>query len=97
MYVMATNSNIDEQQYKQTLVSVFPTQFEPGSVIDRVLTEGIEKGQQQGHLVCKIQLTQAMLGEPESFEKELYDKEVSVLKTILDSLEMRLKDHSGKP
>lgn len=100
-YVMATNSNIDEQQYKQTLASVFPTQFEPGSVVDRVLTEGIEKGlekgRQQGHLVCKIQLTQTMLGEPESSEKELYDKEVSELKTILDSLEMRLKDRSGKP
>ncbi len=29
---MSVNKNIDSQQYKQTLKSVFPTQFEPGEV-----------------------------------------------------------------
>ncbi|MEM9826186.1 MAG: Rpn family recombination-promoting nuclease/putative transposase [Planctomycetota bacterium] len=39
-YLMAVNKEIDDQQYKQTLASVFPTQFEVGSLADRLLTRG---------------------------------------------------------
>jgi hypothetical protein len=41
---MSVNKDIDSQQYKQTLKSVFPTQFEPGSLADRLLIQGREEG-----------------------------------------------------
>ena len=48
VYVMAVNKSINEQQYKQTVASVFPTQFEPGSLADRLLSRGRNEGRQQG-------------------------------------------------
>ena len=48
VYVMAVNKSIDDQQYKQTVASVFPTQFEPGSLADRLLIRGRNEGRQQG-------------------------------------------------
>ena len=48
VYVMAVNKSIDVQQYKQTVASVFPTQFEPGSLADRLLIRGRNEGRQQG-------------------------------------------------
>ena len=57
---MSVNKNIDSQQYKQTLKSVFPTQFEPGSLADRLLIQGREEGEQmgleRGKLTGKIQM-----------------------------------------
>ena len=41
---MSVNKNIDSNEYKQTLASVFPTQFEPGSLADRLLIQGREEG-----------------------------------------------------
>ncbi len=32
VYIMSVNKELDSPQYKQTLKSVFPTQFEPGSL-----------------------------------------------------------------
>ena len=46
VYVMSVNKNISESEYKQTLKSVFPTQFEPGSLADRLLTQGREEGRE---------------------------------------------------
>jgi predicted transposase YdaD len=48
VYVMSVNKNISESEYKQTLKSVFPTQFEPGSLADRLLTQGREEGREKG-------------------------------------------------
>ena len=48
VYIMAVNKSIDEQQYKQTVASVFPTQFEPGSLADRLLIRGRNEGRAEG-------------------------------------------------
>ncbi len=51
-YVVAVNKNLDSQQYKQTLSSILPTLYEPGSLADRLLIqgrqEGLEKGREEG-------------------------------------------------
>ncbi len=52
VYVMSLDKNIDSQQYKQTLKSVFPTQFEPGSLADRLLIQGREEGRLAGTIQC---------------------------------------------
>ena len=44
VYIMTVNKNIDHEQYKQTLASILPTQFEPGSLADRLLIQGREEG-----------------------------------------------------
>jgi hypothetical protein len=43
VYVMTVNKNMDHEQYKQTLASILPTQFEPGSLADRLLIKGREE------------------------------------------------------
>lgn len=50
----AANKDIDAQQYKQTLKSVLPTQFEPGSLADRLLIQGRKEGLERGILSGKI-------------------------------------------
>jgi len=45
---MSVNKSMNESEYKQTLKSVFPTQFEPGSLADRLLTRGREEGRVEG-------------------------------------------------
>ncbi len=47
-YVVAVNKNLDSQQYKQTLSTILPTLYEPGSLADRLLTQGREEGREQG-------------------------------------------------
>ena len=48
VYVITVNKNMDSQQYKQTLKSVLPTQFEVGSLADRLLIQGREEGRKEG-------------------------------------------------
>ena len=42
VYVMTVNKSIDHEQYKQALASILPTQFESGSLADRLLIQGRE-------------------------------------------------------
>jgi hypothetical protein len=75
VYMMSVNKHMDAPQYKQTLKSVFPTQFEAGSLADRLLTQGLEQGRKEGredgNLTGKIQTFQELLGEPVSTDDEL--------------------------
>jgi len=57
VYVMSANKQINSQQYRQTLKSVFPTQFEPGSLADRLLIQGREEGHQLGLVKSNHQST----------------------------------------
>ncbi len=99
VYVMSVNKNIDSQQYKQTLKSVFPTQFEPGSLADRLLIQGREEGREVGReegrevgkLTGKIQMLQELLGDSIATDKELLDRGIGALTTQLQSLQDRLR------
>ncbi len=105
-YVVAVNKNLDSQQYKQTLSSILPTLYEPGSLADRLLTqgreEGLEKGREEGReeglergmLAGKIQLLQDLLGEPVSSKDELLAIGIDALATQLAVLQQRLRDRS---
>ncbi|MBB3207325.1 putative transposase/invertase (TIGR01784 family) [Rhodopirellula rubra] len=100
VYVMAVNKNIDDQQYKQTVASVFPTQFEPGSLADRLLIRGREEGREKGReegmekgkLAGTIQTLQGLLGDAVSTDAELLDMDVAQLKARVDLLQQRLRD-----
>jgi predicted transposase YdaD len=104
---MSDNKDIDSQQYKQTLKSVFPTQFEPGSLADRLLIqgreegreegreqgleEGLEQGREQGKLAGKIQTLQELLGDAVSTDDELLSRDRETLTTELTALQARLR------
>jgi len=98
VYVMSVNKKIDTQQYKQTLKSVFPTQFEPGSLADRLLIqgreEGMEKGMEKGALIGKVQILHELLGDLAADEGELRAKSIEALSTQLTDLQQRLRDRS---
>jgi predicted transposase/invertase (TIGR01784 family) len=91
VYVMSVNKDIDSQQYKQTLKSVFPTQFEPGSLADRLLIQGREEGREEGKLTGKIQTLQELLGDAVSTDDELLSRDRETLLTELASLQARLR------
>lgn len=96
VYVMSVNKSLDSQQYKQTLASVLPTKYEPGSLADRLLTqgreEGREEGREQGMLAGKIQLLEDLLGEPATSTRELLEMSVDSLQIKLSALQQKLRD-----
>jgi predicted transposase YdaD len=100
VYVMSVNKDIDEAEYKQTLKSIFPTQFEPGSLADRLLAKGREEGRQEGRqeglqegkLTGKIQLVQDLLGDKVSSDEELNCFDQAALTDLLAELQQRLRD-----
>jgi hypothetical protein len=96
---MTVNKDIDAQQYKQTLKSVLPTQFEPGSLADRLLTQGREEGREEGLerglLVGRIQTLQELLGEAPAPKCELAPLALDALTTQINELQQRLRDRQA--
>lgn len=88
---MSVNKNIDSQQYKQTLKSVFPTQFEPGSLADRLLIQGREEGREEGKLAGKIQMLQELLGDAVTSDDDLLTRDRDTLTAELAALQARLR------
>ena len=88
---MSVDKNIDSQQYKQTLKSLLPTQFEPGSLADRLMIQGREEGREEGKLAGKIQTIQELLGDAVTADDELLSRDRDTLTTQLASLQARLQ------
>ena len=92
---MSVNKDMDAPQYKQTLKSVFPTQFEPGSLADRLLTQGLEQGREEGReegkLAGKVQTFQELLGDLVSTDDELLSRDRESLLAELAGLQARLR------
>ena len=99
VYVMTINKNIDQEQYKQTLASILPTQFEPGSLADRLLIQGREEGErmglEKGELVGKVRMLQELLGDVLTPVADLADLEAPVLTSRLVELQQRLRDRQS--
>ncbi len=92
VYVMTVNKNIDHEQYKQTLASILPTQFEPGSLADRLLTQGREEGFKKGELVGKCQLLEELLGRATTQHGELLALGIDALTSKIADLQQQLRD-----
>lgn len=100
VYVMTVNKNIDAQEYKQTLKSILPVQFEPGSLADRLLIQGREEGREVGReegeqfgvLKGKIQILLELLGETPTTDAEFRSNDIDKLNTRLTELQQRLRD-----
>jgi predicted transposase YdaD len=92
---MSVNKDMNEAEYKQTLKSVFPTQFEPGSLADRLLSQGREEGREEGlergKMAGKIQLIQELLGEEVAPDDKLRDLDEIALANLLVELQQRLR------
>jgi hypothetical protein len=94
---MSVNKDIDAEQFKQTLNSILPTQFEPGSLADRLLIQGREEGREEGDqrglakgkLAGKIQILQELLGEPVTMDSELQSLSVDTLTSQLAQLQRK--------
>lgn len=107
VYVMTVNKNIDQEQYKQTLASILPTQFEPGSLADRLLIQGREEGErvgreegerlglEKGELIGKVRMLQELLGDTPMAASDLAKLEISVLTDRLADLQQRLRDRQS--
>ncbi len=81
VYVMTVNKNIDYEQYKQTLASILPTQFEPGSLADRLLIQGREEGRKEGRE--QGELTGLKKGREEGREEGELVGKVQLLEELL--------------
>ena len=100
VYVITVNKKMDSQQYKQTLESILPTQFEVGSLADRLLKqgreegreEGIREGMERGSLAGKIQMLAEMLGDPPVPAAELREASLDALQAKLEELQDRIRD-----
>ncbi len=94
---MSVNKNIDSQQYKQTLKSVFPTQFEPGSLADRLLIQGREEGREEGRksVIATIRILEELLSEEVSAVDTLMIQSLQALTARLAELQHRLRDRQA--
>jgi predicted transposase/invertase (TIGR01784 family) len=95
VYVMTVNKDIGAEEYKQTLKSILPTQFEPSSLADRLLIEGREEGREEGfergELRGKIHILQEMLGDSSTANEELDKQTLSELSELISQLQSRLR------
>ncbi|MFO0977706.1 MAG: Rpn family recombination-promoting nuclease/putative transposase [Planctomycetaceae bacterium] len=87
VYVMTVNKNIDHEQYKQTLASILPTKFEPGSLADRLLIQGRDEGE----LIGKIMLLEELLELPRTPKSELLASDLELLQHQVDALQEELR------
>lgn len=87
------NKNIDDQQYLQTLESVFPTKFGPGSLADRLLIRGRQEGRELA--VSVIQWLQKILGEDSLQPDQLQSLSLESLKERIEALQQRLDAKSN--
>lgn len=83
--------------YLQTLESVFPTKFEPGSLADRLLIRGRQEGRQEGRelAVSMIQWLQKILGEDSLQPDQLQSLSLESLKERIEALQQRLDAKSN--
>ena len=99
VYVMTVNKNIDGEQYKQTLSSILPTQFEPGSLADRLLIQGREEGREEGEkigeLVGKVQLLEELLGAKVTSKSDLLASDPETLRNRVISLQAELRKRTN--
>jgi predicted transposase/invertase (TIGR01784 family) len=103
VYIMTVNKNIDHEQYKQTLASILPTQFEPGSLADRLLIQGREEGELKGReegekigeLIGKIQLLEELLGGPVTSKSDLLASDPETLRNRVTSLQLELRKRTN--
>ena len=79
---------MDETVYKQTLKEVFPTQFEPGSLADRLLL----RGREEGKLIGQIQVFQELLGEEVMTLEQFDDWDSIALAKLLMELKQRWRN-----
>jgi hypothetical protein len=84
---MTVNKNINHEQYKQTLASILPTQFEPGSLADRLLIQGREEGE----LIGKILLLEELLELPRTAKSELLSSDPETLRNRVTALQTDLR------
>ncbi len=94
IYVMTVNKNIDSDQYKQTLKSILPTQFEPGSLADRLLIQGREEGRKSA-LAETVRMLEDLLGAPQSEVTQLMTQTLASLTTQVTQLQQRLRDRQA--
>lgn len=99
VYVMTVNKSIDGEQYKQTLASILPTQFEPGSLADRLLIQGREEGREEGEkigeLVGKVQLLEELLGAKVTSKSDLLASDPEMLRDRVISLQEELRKRTN--
>lgn len=94
---MAVNKNIDDQQYLQTLESVFPTKFEPGSLADRLLIRGRQEGQEDGRqlAISMIKWLQSLLSEDSLQPDQLQNWSFDSLKERIEHLQQQFEAKSN--
>ncbi|MBL8808635.1 MAG: Rpn family recombination-promoting nuclease/putative transposase [Planctomycetaceae bacterium] len=91
VYVMTVNKNIDDEDYKQTLASILPTKFVPGSLADRLLIQGREEGE----LIGKIQLLEELLGLTGTEKSALLASDLETLRDRVSVLQTELRKRTN--
>ncbi len=108
VYIMAVNKTIGASELSAIVQQVFPTQFELGSLADRLLTqgrqegaqvgrqEGIQTGRQEGVLIGKIQLLEELCGVEQTSGDKLLSLSSDQLELRVAELQTQLRDRRSK-
>ena len=90
VYVMSVNKSITQQEFAETVRSVWPVQIESGSLADKLLKkgrdEGIEIGEARGEARGIIKTLQGILGVAMDNDEALREKSLEELNAMVADL-----------
>lgn len=107
-YVMSTNQDLSETQVQEIVAELLSVEYEPGSLVDRLYSqghsdglttglaegkaEGLANGTERGIVIGRIQLLQQLLGLAITPSDELIHLDLEPIRELANSLEQRLKE-----
>jgi len=94
VYVMSVNKSISEEEFAETVRSVWPVQIESGSLADKLLKEGRDEGIEIGEARGIIKTLQSVLGIAMDEDVALREKSLEELNAMVAVLRAKTLDRA---
>jgi len=98
VYVMSVNKSITQEEFAETVRSVWPVQIESGSLADKLLKKGRDEGRDEGIEIGEargiIKTLQSVLGIAMDEDESLREKSLEELNATVAVLRAKTLDRA---
>jgi len=94
VYVMSVNKSITQEEFAETVRSVWPVQIESGSLADKLLKKGRDEGIEIGEARGIIKTLQSVLGIAMDEDEALREKSLEELNAMVAVLRAKTLDRA---